>query len=66
MRRPLMFGVRQAGATAYRFVIYGQPGSRFPPAQLETSLRGFGEWLGIDFSTLKRGESGRKDPLIVA
>ncbi len=66
MRRPLMIGVRQAGATAYRFVIYGQPGSRFPPAQLETSLRGLGEWLGIDFSTLNRGESGRKDPLTVA
>ena len=66
MRRPLIFGVRKAGATAYQIVIYGQLGNRFPPAQLETSLRGFGEWLGIDFSALNRGESGRKDPLIVA
>lgn len=45
MKRPLIVGHRPAGATEYRFRVFGRQDSRFPPAELRASLHGLAQWI---------------------
>jgi len=45
MKRPLITGHRPPGASEYHFRVFGREDSRFPPAELRTSLRGLAQWL---------------------
>jgi hypothetical protein len=63
MKRPLIVGHRPAGATEYHFRVFGRQESRFPPAELRTSLRGLAQWIAHGTAVPAR-ERGAAAPLL--
>jgi hypothetical protein len=45
MKRPLIVGHRPSGSSEYHVRVYGKGETRFPPAELRTTLRGLAQWL---------------------